>query len=81
MEESTEALSTEPDERGTDRKSNPIKTYIERLKAFSTNARLFLVGGFLFGIAGGINQLLFNFYVLSQGYTEGTLEKSLPRAA
>ena len=75
MEESTEALSTEPDERGTDRKSNPIKTYIGRLKAFSTNARLFLVGGFLFGIAGGINQLLFNFYVLSQGYTEGTLGK------
>lgn len=75
MEESTESLSTEPDERGTDKKSNPIKTYIERLKAFSTNARLFLVGGFLYGIAGGINQLLFNFYVLSQGYTEGTLGK------
>ena len=75
MEESTEQLSTEPDEQGTYKKSNPIKTYIERLKAFSTNARLFLVGGFLFGISGGINQLLFNFYVLSQGYTEGTLGK------
>jgi len=75
MEESTETLTKEPDEPGIEKKSNPVKIYIERLKAFSTNARLFLVGAFLFGIAGGINQLLFNFYVLSQGYTEGTLGK------
>lgn len=75
MEESIEAPSAEPDEPGRKNKSNPIKTYLVRLKAFSTNARLLLVGGFLFGIAGGINQLLFNFYVLSQGYTEGTLGK------
>ena len=67
---------TENDERvekNLDIKNRPFKTYLARLKAFSTNARLYLWSIFFFGFAGGVNQLLFNFYVLSQGYTEATL--------
>ena len=62
-----------PDETSLDIKRNPFKTYLARLKAFSPNARLYLWSVFFFGLAGGVNQLLFNFYVLSQGYTEATL--------
>lgn len=63
----------EPDPKNLDIKSNPFKTYLARLKAFSPNARLYLWSIFLFGLSSGVNQLLFNFYVLSQGYTEATL--------
>ncbi len=73
MKETTEADLPESDESDIPIKKNPVKTYLTRLKAFSTNARLLLISGFLSGISGGISRLLFNFYVLSLGYTESTL--------
>jgi len=50
-----------------------LKTYFSRVRAFNANARLFLLSLLFFGVAMGISQLLFNFYVLSLGYNEATL--------
>ena len=47
--------------------------YWERLGAFQTNARLYLGSVILTGAALGIYRLLFNFYILSQGYDEALL--------
>jgi len=47
-----------------------LGTYLDRVRAFTGNARLFLLSLLFFGVAGGISQLLFNFYVLSLGYNE-----------
>ena len=59
---------TEPEE-----KPSVLRTYLSRVRAFTGNARLFLLSLLFFGIAMGISQLLFNFYVLSLGYNEATL--------
>ncbi|MEN6580571.1 MAG: MFS transporter, partial [Anaerolineaceae bacterium] len=48
-------------------------TYLSRVRAFTGNARLYLLSLLFFGIATGISQLLFNFYVLSLGYNEAML--------
>lgn len=53
--------------------SSAIKTYTQRIKAFSPNSRKFLLGVIIFGAAMGIYRLLFNFYVLSLGYDEALL--------
>ena len=50
-----------------------LGTYLDRVRAFTGNARLFLLSLLFFGVAGGISQLLFNFYVLSLGYNETTI--------
>jgi len=50
-----------------------IKTYYQRVKAFSPNARKYLVSIIIMGAAMGVYQLLFNFYVLSLGYDETIL--------
>lgn len=59
---------TEPEER-----RSVLSTYLNRVRAFTGNARLFLLSLLFFGVAMGISQLLFNFYVLSLGYNEATL--------
>lgn len=43
-------------------------TYLERLGAFQTNARLYLLNAMLGGLAMGVYRLLFNFFLLSLGY-------------
>jgi MFS family permease len=48
-------------------------TYLERLAAFHPNARLYLFSVILSGAAVGVYRLLFNFYILSQGYDEAIL--------
>ncbi len=58
----------EPGEHGS-----VLRTYLNRVRAFTGNARLFLLSLLFFGVAMGISQLLFNFYVLSLGYNEATL--------
>lgn len=73
MKKTFKSQDVEPDEADLNISRNPLKTYLARLKAFSPNAWYFLWSTFFFGLAGGVNQLLFNFYVLSQGYTEATL--------
>ena len=50
-----------------------LSTYLSRVRAFTGNARLYLLSLLFFGIATGISQLLFNFYVLSLGYNEAML--------
>ena len=50
-----------------------LRIYLSRVRAFTGNARLFLLSLLFFGVAMGISQLLFNFYVLSLGYNETTL--------
>lgn len=50
-----------------------LKTYAERVASFSRNARLYLWGAVLSGIAMGVFQLLFNFYVLSLGFDAAVL--------
>lgn len=50
-----------------------LRTYAERVSAFCPNARLYLLNATIAGVAMGIFRLLFNFYVLSQGYDEALL--------
>jgi MFS family permease len=50
-----------------------LVTYWERLSAFHPNARLYLLSVILSGAAFGVHRLLFNFYILSQGYDEALL--------
>ena len=61
-------IEAEPKER-----RSVLSTYLFRVRAFTSNARLFLLSLLFFGVAMGISQLLFNFYVLSLGYNEATL--------
>ncbi len=53
--------------------TSALRTYGQRMKAFSPNSRKFLLGVVIFGAAMGIYRLLFNFYVLSLGYDEALL--------
>ena len=55
------------------KKTSFAKTYLERIAAFSPNARKYLIGTIIYGSAMGVYQLLFNFYVLSLGYNEAVL--------
>ncbi len=55
--------------------SNAAKIYGQRIRAFSPNARLFLINVAITGAAMGVYRLLFNFYVLSLGYDEALLGK------
>ncbi len=55
------------------KKTSFVKTYLERIAAFSPNARKYLIGTIIYGSAIGVYQLLFNFYVLSLGYNEAVL--------
>ncbi len=61
------------DEKVPDKHRSVLSTYLTRVRAFTGNARLFLLSLLIFGVAMGISQLLFNFYVLSLGYNEATL--------
>ncbi|NLB71384.1 MAG: MFS transporter [Chloroflexi bacterium] len=54
-------------------KASVFSTYIQRIKAFSPNARRYLASEAVYGISTGIFQLLFNFYVLSLGYNESVI--------
>ncbi len=54
-------------------KSSFFAIYISRMRAFSRNARLYLIVAMLNGIAAGIQALLFNFYILSLGYNEAVI--------
>ncbi len=49
------------------------REYLSHLRAFSPNARLYLLYVFISGAAMGVFRLLFNFYVLSLGYDEALL--------
>ncbi len=53
-----------------------IKTYIKRVRAFTPNARKYLISIMIYGAGFGIHRILFNFFLRSLGYNEtlmGTL--------
>jgi MFS family permease len=52
---------------------NPVNDYLSKVKAFHTNARLYLVSVIITGVSMGIFRLLLNFYVLSLGFDEALL--------
>lgn len=52
---------------------NVIRTYLQRIRQFSPNARFYLLGIIFSGVGTGVYRLLFNFYVLSLGYDEAFL--------
>ena len=49
--------------------------YLNRLKMFRPNARLYLMTVLITGIAMGVFRLIFNFYILSLGHDEALLGK------
>ncbi|MEL7627280.1 MAG: MFS transporter [Anaerolineaceae bacterium] len=55
------------------KRASVLATYASRIKAFSRNARLYLLSEAVYGTATGIFALLFNFYALSLGYNEAAL--------
>ncbi len=50
-----------------------LRLYAVKVRAFSPNARLYLLNVVLTGAAFGVFRLLFNFYVLSLGFDEALL--------
>ena len=66
-------MSLEDEEKEPETRGSVLRTYLIRVRAFTGNARLFLLSLLFFGVASGISQLLFNFFVLSLGYNEATL--------
>jgi MFS family permease len=47
-----------------------VQEYLDRLKDFKPNARLYLITVVITGATMGVYRLLFNFYILSLGYNE-----------
>jgi len=47
-----------------------IQTYIQRVRAFSPNARKYLISIIIYGAGFGIHRILFNFFLRSLGYDE-----------
>lgn len=50
-----------------------VKYYIDNLRSFSRNARLFLVATFFWGMGFSGFMLLFNLYLKDLGFTEGSI--------
>ncbi|HEX9916301.1 MAG TPA: MFS transporter [candidate division Zixibacteria bacterium] len=54
-----------------------ISDYRRNLSLFSTNARLFLIGNFFFGLGFSIYQLLLNLYFKEMGFSESLIGQVL----
>jgi len=54
-----------------------IKSYLENIKLFSPNARLYLGGTFFMGYATAILWMLYNLYLKQLGFTEGIMGEIL----
>lgn len=50
-----------------------INDYLDHMRAFRINARLYIISAIILGVGLGIFRLLFNFYALSLGYDEAVL--------
>jgi MFS family permease len=50
-----------------------LAEYARKVRLLQGNARLYLASIILFGLGFGVYRLLFNFYILSLGYSEGFL--------
>ena len=58
------------DDQSNTKKNHVLATYLERVRAFSPNARKYLISIMIFGAGFGIHRILFNFFLLSLGYDE-----------
>jgi MFS family permease len=47
-----------------------VRTYIKRVRAFSPNARKYLISIMIYGAGFGIHRILFNFFLRSLGFDE-----------
>lgn len=47
-----------------------VRTYIKRVRAFSPNARIYLISIIIYGAGFGVHRILFNFFLRSLGYDE-----------
>ena len=63
----------QPTQKKSGRLLRVLNTYVERIKAFSPNARKYLLSIIIYGTVIGVYRLLFNFYILSLGYDEALL--------
>jgi len=63
-------LTSLPEEEKQNTENGVIKTYIERVRAFSPNARKYLISIMIYGAGFGIHRILFNFFLRSLGYDE-----------
>jgi MFS family permease len=59
---------------------NGLKDYVNRVRMFRANARLYLLTVLITGATMGVYRLLFNFYVLSLGYDEALLGQLITTA-
>jgi len=59
-----------PEAEKTYKKNGVIKTYIERVSAFSPNAWKYLISIMIYGAGFGVHRILFNFFLRSLGYDE-----------
>lgn len=62
-------MASLPEEQN-DPEKGVIGTYIERVRAFSPNARKYLISIMIFGAGFGVHRILFNFFLRSLGYDE-----------
>jgi MFS family permease len=58
------------DDQSNTKKNRVLATYLERIRAFSPNARKYLISIMIFGAGFGIHRILFNFFLQSLGYDE-----------
>jgi MFS family permease len=63
-------LSSLQSEEQNSTENGVIKTYIERVRAFSPNAQKYLISIMIYGAGIGIHRILFNFFLRSLGYDE-----------
>ena len=63
-------MTSLPEEEQKIAENGVIKTYIERVQAFSPNARKYLISIMIYGAGFGIHRILFNFFLRSLGYDE-----------
>jgi MFS family permease len=50
-----------------------LSVYLDRISAFNYNARCYLISMVVIGASMGVYRLLFNFYMLSQGYDQALI--------
>ncbi|HAF48178.1 MAG TPA: hypothetical protein DCL08_02925, partial [Anaerolineaceae bacterium] len=62
--------SSQQEEMNDVEEAGVVKTYIARVRAFSPNARKYLISIMIYGAGFGIHRILFNFFLRSLGYDE-----------
>ncbi|MDY6846647.1 MAG: MFS transporter [Chloroflexota bacterium] len=62
--------SLQQEEMNQAEEGSVVKTYIARVRAFSPNARKYLISMMIYGAGFGIHRILFNFFLRSLGYDE-----------